>query len=100
MSPLRLGVSAWAREWGVHRNTARMWLRRLHDQYGDRVVEKRTYGDSVSYWASRASLAKLDVQLPEQLVTQAQFGQALSEIWRAIESIRRTQTPKCTATAR
>ncbi len=93
-----LTASEWAKVWGVHRNTARAWLRRLYDKYGDGVVQR--YGRQGSYRASAEDLRRVASAPSDELVTQEQLARAMGEVWRAIERVGRSDAPrKCTPTA-
>jgi hypothetical protein len=75
----------WARKWKVHRNTARAWLRNLHEKYGEPVVQR--VGKRRSYRASESSLRKVAVGPDPECVTHQQLTRALGEIWRAIDTM-------------
>ena len=51
------GTGYWAKKWGVHRDTARAVLAKLHEKYGANVVWRA--GAQNEYTASEASLASV-----------------------------------------
>jgi hypothetical protein len=93
-----LTASQWAARWGVHRNTARARLRKLHEQYGDRVVHR--CGAKGSYRASVEDLRRVAAGPSNEWVTQEQLTRALGEIWRALERLgTSSEVPKCIPSA-
>jgi hypothetical protein len=75
----------WAKEWKVHRNTARSWLKNLHEKYGEVVVQR--VGKRGQYRASVEALRRVAVGPDADVVTHAQLSRALGQVWEAIETI-------------
>jgi len=56
----RRSITDLAREWGVHRNTARRWLLALDRKHGGRVLVKCTDRRGSKYWTTLSRIREAD----------------------------------------